>query len=359
MHKINVLLILFVGYFMTSCSTLKIAKDIKYNVRFLDDYVLDADIKLNNRPVGGLSGIDYDGTNFYIVSDAPSVPRFYKAEIILNNYKIDTIIITAETPIDKSQPPLNKSFLDLESIRVTDTGFILASEGNIANNRSPLIFEVNDIGKFKKSYSTNNIEASARNNAVFEALTIDEFNGGFWVTTELPLTTDGPEPKILDNKAFVRFSHYNNEGMLDSQYTYDLERIQRIPFLPFAINGLTEILQLSKTEFITIERSFSTGRGKKAHTAQIILSSIENATEVSAFDSIRDLDMNVMSKSLLINLKSIRRQLKNKAIDNIEGICFGPRLPNGNLSLILVADNNFNSFTQQQNQFILLELINK
>jgi hypothetical protein len=35
-------------------------------------------------------------------------------------------------------------------------------------------------------------------------------------------------------------------------------------------------------------------------------------------------------------------------IDNIEGVTFGPRLPNGKRSLIFIADNNFNPLEQAQ-----------
>ena len=54
----------------------------------------------------------------------------------------------------------------------------------------------------------------------------------------------------------------------------------------------------------------------------------------------------------------LRDKLTNHIIDNIEGISFGPTLYNGNKSLLLVADNNFNKFGDQLNQFILLEIVN-
>ena len=61
-------------------------------------------------------------------------------------------------------------------------------------------------------------------------------------------------------------------------------------------------------------------------------------------------------KELIFNFKQIRKQLQQR-IDNIEGICFGPKLPNGNASIFVISDNNFNSFAQQINQVIWLELI--
>lgn len=44
-----------------------------------------------------------------------------------------------------------------------------------------------------------------------------------------------------------------------------------------------------------------------------------------------------------------------KHIDNVEGITFGKKLPNGHDTLVLVADNNFNK--EQQTQIIAFEVL--
>ena len=41
--------------------------------------------------------------------------------------------------------------------------------------------------------------------------------------------------------------------------------------------------------------------------------------------------------------------------DNIEGVTFGPDLPNGHKSLIFIADNNFNPM--EKSQVMLFEVI--
>ena len=41
-------------------------------------------------------------------------------------------------------------------------------------------------------------------------------------------------------------------------------------------------------------------------------------------------------------------------IDNIEGVTFGPTLPNGNKTLIFVSDNNF--LPIEKTQFLLFEI---
>jgi hypothetical protein len=74
-------------------------------------------------------------------------------------------------------------------------------------------------------------------------------------------------------------------------------------------------------------------------------------------DSLKGKEIAFAEKRLLFDFESVREQLPDGVIDNIEGICFGPELQNGNKSLILVADNNFNSLGPQLNQVVLLELL--
>ena len=42
-------------------------------------------------------------------------------------------------------------------------------------------------------------------------------------------------------------------------------------------------------------------------------------------------------------------------IDNIEGVTFGPRLPNGHKTLVFVADNNFAA--SEKAQLLLFEVM--
>ncbi len=60
-------------------------------------------------------------------------------------------------------------------------------------------------------------------------------------------------------------------------------------------------------------------------------------------------DYDPMGKNLVVNLEDLGIDP-----DNVEGMTFGPPLPDGRQTLILVSDNNFNS--AQITQFILLAL---
>jgi hypothetical protein len=58
----------------------------------------------------------------------------------------------------------------------------------------------------------------------------------------------------------------------------------------------------------------------------------------------------------VLDLATITDKLKSKQIDNLEGLTFGPTLANGNRSLLMVADNNFNIHGPQLNQVLLFEV---
>ena len=56
-----------------------------------------------------------------------------------------------------------------------------------------------------------------------------------------------------------------------------------------------------------------------------------------------------LEKKLLLDMTTLGIH-----IDNIEGVCFGPRLANGKLSLLFISENNFNK--HQVTQLLLFQI---
>jgi len=122
------------------------------------------------------------------------------------------------------------------------------------------------------------------------------------------------------------------------------------------VNGVTEILAYAKDKFLIIERSYSAGYGSHGNTVKIFEVDASRATNTLELAQLKGEAYDIAEKKLLFNFKSVKDQLTKEIIDNIEGMCLGPKLENGKQSLILVSDNNFNSFADQINQFILMEI---
>lgn len=96
--------------------------------------------------------------------------------------------------------------------------------------------------------------------------------------------------------------------------------------------------------------SGSTGVGNRIRVFQ---ASAGGATDVSRLASITDASrLATMKKTLLLDLG----RLPGVILDNVEGVAFGPRLPDGARSLVLVSDNNF-SADGQLTQFLAFKVI--
>ncbi|QTY26870.1 esterase-like activity of phytase family protein [Flavobacterium sp. CS20] len=358
-HLLNVVAF-FMIFNLIGCKTAKLNLSATYQVKFLDEFILEKK-SFENTEIGGLSGIDYNGDYFVLISDKSTNPDIFKADIQIENDKIKAVNFNNHQIIKCNTI---KRF-DTESIRFLPdaTGYLVSTEGAINSNENAQIIEVDEQGQCQKKYDLPkhfdvNHFNQPRHNGVFEGLSIDYSKRGFWVVNELPLIEDGHKPKLYNSFSPVRITHYNfDNSQPDVQYSYDLERLVKIPFLPFGLNGATEILQIDKRHIVLIERSFSAGHSSKGNRVKLFLIDISKGKNTLDIRSLKKNKAKSMPKTLIFDSKNIRKQLQKNFIDNIEGISFGPDLPNGNKSLILISDNNFNALGKQLNQFVLLELI--
>lgn len=348
---------------LLGCGTSKKIISNDKQLVFLDDFIIAEDLEIEGTKVGGLSGIDYHHNQYLLVCDHPGNPRFYIAQIKVDQKKIDTVIISEVIELERSSEFLKNKILDLEAIRLgtEEKEIIITSEGSIQNGKDPAIFKVTPEGEFISSFSLPSYfktsgEQEPRNNGVFEGLSRSVDGKGYWTGMELPLKKDGSKPKLFPTKSPVRITHFNNNGKPNRQFVMQLEGITKIPWLYFAVNGLTELLEYEPNRFLVLERAFSAGHGTGGNTVRIFDVDARSATNTLDEVNLRKADYTAAKKTLLFDFKSVRKQLKEEIIDNLEGMTFGPDLPNGNKSLLLVSDNNFNSLGRQINQIILMEL---
>ena len=126
-----------------------------------------------------------------------------------------------------------------------------------------------------------------------------------------------------------------------------------------AINGLTEILHLETDQFLVLERAYSAGHKNKGNKVKLFMADITQATNIKGIDQLKSntKEIRFAQKSLLFDFETIKDKLTDQVVDNLEGLCYGPTLKNGNKTLVIVSDDNFSSFGPQFNQVIILELI--
>jgi hypothetical protein len=90
--------------------------------------------------------------------------------------------------------------------------------------------------------------------------------------------------------------------------------------------------------------------------------SLGSATDVSTVFSLADVDPRSrggivpIEKELILDFDDILPALSREfpELDNFEGLSFGPVLPDGSPSLIVVSDNNFNPW--QRTSFLLFRI---
>lgn len=348
-------------FLLISCGSARITKN-SIKIKFLYEYIIPADYEFEGHLVGGLSDLDYDGTYFYTVTDNPRNPVIFKFSIPIENYKIQDIVFDEAIKIHS-----DTLVFDSEGIlyHPDSNVFIVSSEGSINNNKNPFITSLTGEGtvinhfELPEYFSVSN-EKGLRHNAVFEGLSWNIDKEGIWAATELPMISDGAKPKLYKTYSPVRFTYFDTTGKKPiKQFAYKLDRLRKVPLLPFSINGVSGILKIAPHQFIVIERAFSAGYGSKGNRVRLYLSDAREATNTLYMKNLRSNKKAIIpaKKQLLFDFKSVKKHLSHGFIDNIEGIVLGPRLPNGNQSLILISDNNFNSFSNQINQVILMEII--
>ena len=110
-------------------------------------------------------------------------------------------------------------------------------------------------------------------------------------------------------------------------------------------NGIASLLAsdpLDPTKVLVLERSYSQGEGNKVRVYEADLSAATNILD-APIGAARP-----VAKRLLVDLDDVGLS----TIDNVEGMTWGPRLPSGERTLVLVSDDNFDS--RQVTQVITL-----
>ena len=85
-------------------------------------------------------------------------------------------------------------------------------------------------------------------------------------------------------------------------------------------------------------------------TIKLFIADLNAATDISSVTLKSDTKFIPVKKTLLLNMDDL-----GIYTDNIEGVTFGPRLPNGHKTLLFIADNNFSAL--EKAQVLLFEVV--
>ncbi len=321
--------------------------------------------------IGGLSAISYDAGRdcYYVISDDRSTinpVRFYTVRLQLSDNGIDDVTVagtrmlldeggrpfrprslrpTRVIPPDPEgiafDPARQRLYWSSEGERITDIpdGPVLADPWiRIA------ALDGRYLGRFDMpaDLAMSAQRTGPRRNTALEGLTLAPSGRLLFAGMEGPGYHDGALPD-REHGALTRITAFDvDAGTPVAQYAYPLEPATE----PAETNGLTDLVALSDTEFLVVERAFS------AHpTARLFRAGIDGASDVLALPALGAATVVPMSKTLVADLAATPGLAP---LDNIEGITLGPRLPDGRRSVLLVSDDNF--APGQVTQFVLLAM---
>ena len=322
---------------------------------------------------GGISGLDLaaDGSYWAISDDRGGergTPRFYNLSLDYESGKPVEVGIKRQSHMlrpDGAKFSASARTVDPESIRRARNGNLYwSSEGNWSSDAAqlhqPFLREMTTDGKFVREFSVpamyqyrDNATTGARNNKVFEALTVAD-DGTVYIANEDALVQDGPLTTVAAGSVVRVTAMDPASGNAKAQYAYRLPPIpvDAPPGAAFGPdNGLSEMLATGKNRFIAVERAFAAGIGNTIRLVETEITS--STTNVLSVPSLSGASYTAMGRKLLLEMPITYQGVK---LDNIESITWGRTLANGNRTLVLAADNNFIAQTQA-NQFIVLEVL--
>jgi hypothetical protein len=250
---------------------------------------------------------------------------------------------------------------DLEAIAALPDGtFLMSEEGHIAKGEiwQPAMLHVTrdglvtDIIEYPSPFQIRQDQTrGVRSNLGFESLTRLP-NGHVVAGLEQPLVEDG-DTTSFDHGGhgrLIEFMQTDGVWRAGRQWTYPIDPTPRVEgfdgLCDGGENGLTELLALSDTTLLSMERACvrNTKTNDVANSIQIFW------VELDAPDSA------TVRKALVLDLGTLAPRLSPALahLDNFEGMAFGPPAASGGRTLLIVSDDNFRK--TQRTSFLLFGL---
>lgn len=174
-------------------------------------------------------------------------------------------------------------------------------------------------------------------NAAFEGLSLNPDKTILFAAVEAPLLQDDTAADRTKT-AVSRILQYDLSGgrrVASKEVAYIADAEEG--------NGISDILALSDHEILVLERGYTKDGNNGYNTVRLYKANLSGATNIASVDSLKNADYKPASKELVLDLKNVVSQLDSawRTLDNLEGLTFGPTLPNGHRTLLLIADDNF------------------
>jgi hypothetical protein len=327
--------------------------------------------------VGSLSALAFDPASrrWASASDEIQRPRLVWFELTLG--AAIGVMPTSVTRIalGPGVPADTLTALDMEGLAIfPDGSFAVSHEGHIDRTgtaRQPRLLRATRDGMVTAvvrprdhfTIDPANRTRGVRHNLGFESLTRTP-DGRLVTGLEQPLAQDGPVSNAAQGGLvrLVEFVEGPTGWAPGREWPYRLEPTPRVAGYDRPCedgeNGLSEMLALTDTTFLAVERACLVGPpGAAAYNpVRLFEVSVAGADDVSGRTSMAGTSPVPARKRLVVDLSGWRSRLPAAlaTLSNIEGMSFGPPGPRGERTVMLVSDDNFRA--SQTTAFIWLAL---
>jgi hypothetical protein len=278
----------------------------------------------------GLSGLTYAGGNQYYAAE-DSGGRLHSLTI---NVNLADGTITG-TPTDNSQAILLGRD-DMEAV-----AYAGANQVYVTDETGPIIAKYNvSGGNSLTTLAVPDVFTAYRTNKSLESLTIQAGGLAMWTaheealsgTTTLGTTIDDGGISSGTYGTIVRLQKFDSNLNPAGQWAYQVDPHAGIPAAGTPASGVSDLCALPDGTLLVLEREI--GGYFPSFRNRIYKVDFTNATDVSGDHTLYDLPTSEMvSKTLLWE--------DNFGLDNnFEGLCLGPKLANGDYSLLMISDGD-------------------
>jgi hypothetical protein len=344
------------------------------DAEFLGEVVVPTGTMYGGTEIGGLSSITFDPARgiYYALSDdqgnrsTGDPVRYYTIAIDLADGSLDdgdVEFVAVDQLFESHKIPFPPGGLDPEGFTLGREGFLfMSSEGNTLADPiiDPFIKRYNHNGRVTANlpipdkYIPNGVDKGVRFNLAFESLNVTPDGRNLVTAGEGALFQDGPA-STFTNGSLARILFYDLRKRTPvSEYVYEVAPWAE-PSAIFGVNGIVEVLPIDDVgTMLVMERSFSVGGVLGGGTGNVVVInevSTQDATDVLGVDALYE-GGSPIAFTPVTQQEVFAFDDLDIPIDNIEGMTFGPTLPDGRQSLVIVSDNNFAA--SQFTQFIVL-----
>ncbi|MBK6005853.1 esterase-like activity of phytase family protein [Ramlibacter ginsenosidimutans] len=340
------------------------------SLRLLGEAFLPHRMDFKGTTVGGLSALDFDpATGLWVsLSDDRSTlqpARFYTLNIDVREGAVRVELLDVVTLRDAAGHPFpprgsGGEIVDPEGMRLLPgaRGVLWTSEGDYASGQPPMLREarldgthVRDFERLPMFQLPAPAGTGPRDNLTFEGLALTPDAHTAWVAMENALQQDGPVPGVGRPGGPCRITAFDlASGRAVRQVAYLPDAVPHASIAPGmpAENGISEILMIDAQRMLVLERAYVFGHGMSLRIYEI---DTAGGSDTLAQEQLRAGEYRPCAKRLVADFAT----LGLSRLDNTEGMCWGPRLPNGRRSLVVVSDDNFRS--AQVTQFAAFEYL--